>query len=175
MVFWALRNRTDGRQVCSLWLCKCATEKKGINCSHCPLGQEIWDCKGELGLESEDTTSSGSCDIQCMGMPREVMKDVLVTSVLGSVYSLSTRGWTWWPSSPPTSWLYTLQSAPPPCSLKSHLATKRRRAHNTFSQIWRSVEQLQRKPCSARVPWGSRALPLPRDVHMAAFWSLRYG
>lgn len=43
MAFWTLKNRTDGRHVCALRLCKCATEKKGINCSHCPLGKEIWE------------------------------------------------------------------------------------------------------------------------------------
>lgn len=56
---------------------------------------DLENLQGELGLHSEDTTSSGSCDLQCIGMPREVMKDVLVTSVLGGVDSLLMRGWTW--------------------------------------------------------------------------------
>lgn len=56
---------------------------------------DLGNLQGELGLHSEDTMSSGSCDLQCMGMPWEVMKDVLVTSVLGGVDSLLMRGWTW--------------------------------------------------------------------------------
>lgn len=173
MFFWALRNKTDGRQVCSLWLCKCSTEKKGINCSHCPLGQEIWDeavlreswgwrvktqCLQEPVIYSawggHERCVGHICFRQCwLSFDNGVDLVTFLSSYLLPFYIAISMLLL------PAVWSHIRPQSREGLTIRSH----------TSEDQWSSCRE-------SLAQWGfPGAAQLPRAVHMAAFWSLRYG